>query len=80
MKLWRDISNDEKILAYLNKKDSELKNLKAMCDSLYTFKKEYGSIKYLYSEVASFEEINKKYELIKQEGKLYTFKVRENEE
>lgn len=54
------VNNDsrEKILAYLNKKDSELKNLKAMCDSLATFRKKYRSVKFLYSEVALFEKIN----------------------
>ena len=37
-------------------------------------------VKATINSTVSFEEINKKYELIKQEGELYTFKVREDEE
>ena len=40
----------------------------------------HQEVKAIINSTVSFEEINKKYELIKQEGELYTFKVREDEE
>lgn len=40
----------------------------------------HQEVKATINNTVSFEEINKKYELIKQEGELYTFKVREDEE
>lgn len=40
----------------------------------------HQEVKATINNTVSFEEINKKYELIKQEGELYTFKAREDEE
>ena len=53
-------NNDSKakIIAYLNKRISEEKNVIAMRDSLTTFINKYKSVSYLSSEVASFKAIN----------------------